>query len=66
MIYINNRDHDDLNGLPKDNLGGSQDIVHHDYALIDIPPKMPEEIEKLEYKYQHFQDQKRYMNLIHK
>ena len=35
---------------------GSQDNVHHDYAHIDMPPKMPEEIEKLEYIYQHFQD----------
>ena len=31
-------------------------IVHHDYAHVDIPPKMQEEIEKLEYIYQHFQD----------
>ena len=41
---------------PKDNLEGSQDIVHHDYAHIDIPPKVPEDMEKLEYIYQHFQD----------
>ena len=46
MVYINNRDYDDPHGLPKDNLEGSQDIVHHDYAHIDIPPKMPEKIEK--------------------
>ena len=26
---------------------------------IDIPPKIPEEIEKLEYIYQHFQDHKK-------
>ena len=45
MVYINKGDH----GLPKDNLEGSQDIVHHDYAHIDIPPKMQEEMEKLEY-----------------
>ena len=57
MIYINKGDHDNPNGLPKDNLEGSQDIVHHDYTYIDIPPKMPEEIEKLEYNYQHFQDE---------
>ena len=56
MVYINKGDHDDPHGLPKDNLEGSQDILCHDYAHIDIPPKMPEEIEKLEYIYQHFQD----------
>ena len=59
MVYINKGDHDDPHGLPKDNLEGSQDIVHHDYAHIDIPPKMPEEIEKLEYIYQHFLDHKK-------
>ena len=56
MVYISKGDHDDLHGLPKDNLEGFQDTVHHDYAHIDIPPKMQEEIEKLEYIYQHFQE----------
>ena len=56
MVYINKGDYDNPLGLPKDNLEGSQDIVHHDYAHIDIPPKMPEEMEKLKYIYQHFQD----------
>ena len=56
MVYINSGDHDNPQGLPKDNLEGSQDIVQHDYAHIDIQPKMPEEIEKLEYIYQHFED----------
>ena len=51
MVYINKRDHDGPHGLPKDNLEGSQDIAHHDYTNIDIPPTMPEEIEKLEYIY---------------
>ena len=41
---------------PKDDSEGSQDNVHHDYAHIDMQPKLPEEIEKLEYIYQHFQD----------
>ena len=66
MVYINKGDHDNPHGFPKDDSEGSQDNVHHDYAPIDIPPKMPEEIEKLEYIYQHFQDHKRYMNLIHR
>ena len=56
MVYINKGDHDNPHGFPKDDSEGSQDNVHHDYAHIDIPPKMSEEIEKLEYIYQHFQD----------
>ena len=56
MVYINKGDHDNPHGFPKDDSEGSQDNVHHDHAHIDIPPKVPEEIEKLEYIYQHFQD----------
>ena len=56
MVYINKVDHYNPYGLPKDNLECSLDIVHHDYTHKDIPPKMPEEMEKLEYIYQHFQD----------
>ena len=53
MVYINKGDHDNPHGFPKDDDSeGSQDNIHHDYAHIDIPPKMPEEIEKLEYIYQ--------------
>ena len=59
MVYINKGDHDDPHGLPKDNLEGSLDTVHHDYTHTDIPPKMPEEMKKLEYIYQHFQDHKK-------
>ena len=56
MVYINKGDHESPHGLPKCDSEGSQDNVQHDYAHIDIPQKMPEEIEKLEYIYQHFQD----------
>ena len=59
MVYINKGDHDDPHGLPKDDSEGSQDNIHHDFDHIDMPPKMPEEIEKLEYMYQHFQDHKK-------
>ena len=59
MVHINKRDHDNPHGLPKNNLEGSLDTVHHDYAHLDTPPKMPEEMEKLEYIYQHFQDHKK-------
>ena len=30
------------------------DTVHHDYTHADIPPKLPEDMAKLEYIYQHF------------
>ena len=59
MVCINKGDHDDPHGLPKDNLEDSQDTVQHDYTHIDTPPKIPEETEKLKYKYQHFQDHKK-------
>ena len=49
MVYINKGDHDDPHGLPKDNLEGSLDPIHHDYTHTDISPKMLEEMEKLEY-----------------
>ena len=42
MVYINKGDHENLNGLPKCDSEGLQDNVQHDYAHIDIPPKMPE------------------------
>ena len=56
MVYINKGDHDNPYGLPKDNLEGSSDKIHHTYIHTDIPPKVPEEIEKLEYIHQHFQE----------
>ena len=56
MVYINKGDHDNPHGFPKVDSEGYHDNVHNDYAHIDIPPKIPEEIEKLEYIYQHFQD----------
>ena len=49
MVYINNREHDNPHELPKENLEGSLDMVYNDYTHTDIPPKVPEEIEKLEY-----------------
>ena len=56
MVYINNGEHDNSYELPKDNLEGSLHTVCHGYTHTDIPPKIPEEIEKLEYIYQYFQD----------
>ena len=66
MVYINKGDHDNPYGLPKDNLGGSQDIVHHDYAHIDIPTKMPKETKNWNTHTNIFKIIKRYMNLIHR
>ena len=31
---------------PKENLEGSLDTIYTDYTHTDIPPKLPEEIEK--------------------
>ena len=56
MVYINKGDHENPHGLLKCDSMSLQDNVKHDYVHIDIPPKMPEEIEKLEYMYQHFHD----------
>ena len=57
-FYINNGEHDNPHELPKENIEGSLDTVYNDYTHTDIPPKVPEEIEKLEYiyLYQCFQD----------
>ena len=58
MVYINKGEHDDPHELPKDNSESSLDTVYHDYTHTVIPPKMPEEMEKLKYIYQHFEDHK--------
>ena len=59
MVYINNGEHDNPCELPKENLEGSLDTIYTDYTHTDIPSKLPEEIEKIEYIYQHFQDHKK-------
>ena len=56
MVYINYWEHDKPHELPKENLEGSLDMVYTDYTHTDIAPKLQEEIQKLEYIYQHFQD----------
>ena len=56
MVYINNGEHDNPIELPKENLEGSSDTIYTDYTHTDIPTKLSEEIEKLKYMYQHFQD----------
>ena len=59
MVYINKGEHDNPHELPKENLEGSLDMVYNDYTHTDTPPKLPEEVEKLEYIYQHFQDREK-------
>ena len=59
MVHISNGEHDNPHELLKDNLEGSLDAAHYDYTQTDILHKIPEEIEKLEYMYQHFQDHER-------
>ena len=49
MVYISNGEHDNPVKSLKINLEGSLDDVHDDYTHTDIPPKIPEKIEKLEY-----------------
>ena len=56
MVYINNREHDNPHELPKENLVGSLDTIYTDHTHADFTTKLPEEIEKLEYIYQHFRD----------
>ena len=48
MVYINNGVHD--------NPEGSLNTDNAVYTQTDLVTKLPEEIEKLEYIYQHFQD----------
>ena len=59
MVYINNGEHDNPVELPKENSEGSLDTIYTDYTHADFTTKLPEEIEKLEYIYQHFQDNKK-------
>ena len=55
MVYINNGEHDNPHELPKENLEGPLDTNYTDYTHADFTSKLPEEIEKLENIYQHFQ-----------
>ena len=59
MIYINNGEHDNPHELPKENIEGSLDTIYTDHTDANFITKLPEEIEKLEYTYQHFQDREK-------
>ena len=56
MVYINNGEHENPHEFPKENLVGSLDAIYTDYTYAEFTTKLPEEIEKLEHIYQHFQD----------
>ena len=56
MVYINNGEHDNPHELPKENSEGSLNAHNAVYMHTDLVTKLLEEIEKLEYMYQHFQD----------
>ena len=54
MVCINKGEHDNPHELPKENSEGS--LNNAVYTHTDLATKLPEEIEKLKYIYQHFQD----------
>ena len=56
MVYINNGEHDNPNELTTENLESLINTDNTVYTHIDFGTKLLEEIEKLEYVYQHFQD----------
>ena len=55
-VYTNNGEHDYPHELPSENSEGSLNADNTVYTHTDIATKLPEEIEKLEYMYKHFQD----------
>ena len=56
VVYINNGEQYNPHKLPKENSEGSLNIDNAVYTHTDLATKLLEEIEKLEYIYQHFQD----------
>ena len=56
VVYINNGEHDNPHELPKENSEGSLSLDNAVYTHTDLANKLLEEIEKLDYIYQHFQD----------
>ena len=56
IVYINKGEHDNPHELPKENSEGSLNTDNVVYTHTESANTLPEEIEKLEYIYQHFQD----------
>ena len=59
MAYINKGEHDNPHELLKENTEGSLNEDNAVYTHTQSTNMLPEEIEKLEYIYQHFQDCKK-------
>ena len=59
IIDINNGEHDNPYELPKENSEGFLNTDNVVYTHTNPATKLPEEIEKFEYIYQHFQDCKK-------
>ena len=59
MVYIHKGEHDDPHGLPQQqDLEGSTEIEHTLYSHTDSSSPEIDSFIKLEYIYQHFQDNK--------
>ena len=56
MVYTNNGEHYNPHELPKENSEVSLNTDNAVFSCTDLATKLPEEIEKLEYIYQCFQD----------
>ena len=56
MVYINKGEHDNPHELPKENSEGTFNTDNAVCTHTDFATKLSEEIEKLEYIYQHFKD----------
>ena len=56
MVYINKGEHENPHELPPKNSDGSLSAYNTVYTHTKSTTTLPEEIEKLEYIYQHFQD----------
>ena len=56
MVYINNREHDNPHELPSEDSEGSTNIDNTVYTHVNSENNTSEDIQKLEYIYEHFQD----------
>ena len=56
MVYINNGDHENPHGLPNNNLEGSPNVDISSYAHMISSDDFLCNIQKLEYIYEHFQE----------
>ena len=65
MVYIPKGEHDDPHELPQQQeLEGSTEKEHTLYLHTDTISSETNSFQKLDYNYQHFQDNEKYMSLI--